>query len=75
MVRMFNDRGALLTRSKVTDRIMPGVVQLPQGAWYDPDERGLDRGACANVLTHEEHSPAGSWALNTNLVEVEKYRG
>jgi anaerobic dimethyl sulfoxide reductase subunit A len=71
--RVFNDRGELLTRAKVTDRIIPGVVQLPHGAWYNPDETGLDRGASANVLTHGEFSPAGAWALNTNLVEVERY--
>ncbi|MBU2578119.1 molybdopterin-dependent oxidoreductase, partial [Patescibacteria group bacterium] len=72
-VRVFNDRGEFLVRAKVSGRIMPGVVHVPQGAWYAPDEKGLDRGASANVLTHGEHSPAGAWALNTNLVEVERY--
>ena len=75
IVRVFNDRGELLTQAKVTDRIMPGVVHLPQGAWYNPDENGLDRGASANVLTHGQHSPAGAWPLNTNLVEVERCGG
>jgi anaerobic dimethyl sulfoxide reductase subunit A len=72
-VRVFNDRGAFLARAKVSERIMPGVVHVPQGAWYTPDEKGLDRGASANVLTHGEHSPAGAWPLNTNLVEVERF--
>jgi len=73
LVRVFNDRGQLLVRAQVTGRIMPGVVSLPHGAWYNPDETGLDRGASANVLTHGEFSPAGAWALNTNLVEVARY--
>ena len=73
MARVFNERGELLIRAKVTDRIMPGVVHLPQGAWYDPDEKGLDRGGSANVLTNNEYTPTGAWALNTNLVEVERY--
>jgi anaerobic dimethyl sulfoxide reductase subunit A len=72
-VRVFNDRGELLITARVTDRIMPGVVHLPQGAWYNPDEKGLDRGASANVLTHSDYSPAGSSPFNTNLVQVERY--
>ena len=28
-----NDRGALVCRVRVTPRIMPGVVALPEGAW------------------------------------------
>ncbi len=75
MVRVFNGRGALLIPVKVTERIMPGVVNIPQGAWYNPDDKGLDRGACANVLTSTEHGPAGSFHYNTCLVQVEKYRG
>ena len=75
MVRVFNDRGQILLQAKVTERIMPGVVSVPQGAWYSPDEKGLDRGACANVLTSEEHSPAGAYHFNTSLVEVEGYEG
>jgi anaerobic dimethyl sulfoxide reductase subunit A len=72
-VRVFNDRGELLARAKLSDGIIPGVVHIPHGAWYDPDESGLDRRASANVLTHGEYSPAGAWALNTNLVEIESY--
>ena len=70
MVRVFNDRGEILIRARVTERIMPGVVDVPHGAWYAPDRNGVDRGGCANVLTSEEHSPGGSIAYNTALVEV-----
>jgi anaerobic dimethyl sulfoxide reductase subunit A len=71
-VSIFNNRGKVLVQAKVTERIMPGVVDLPEGAWFDIDENGIDRGGCANVLTSSEHSPGGAWGANTVLVEVEK---
>lgn len=71
-VLIFNDRGRVLVQAKVTERIMPGVVDLPQGAWFDIDEAGIDRGGCANILTPSEHSPGGAWSANTILVEVRK---
>lgn len=71
-VRVFNDRGAMIVPAKVVETIMPGVVDLPQGAWYDPDENGIDRGGCANVLSLDRPSPGGALPSNTGLVQVEK---
>jgi anaerobic dimethyl sulfoxide reductase subunit A len=71
-VRVFNDRGEVVVPAIVTERIMPGVVDLPQGAWYSPDERGVDRGGCANVLTKDARSPGGAFCYNTGLVQVQK---
>jgi anaerobic dimethyl sulfoxide reductase subunit A len=51
---------------------MPGVVDVPHGAWYAPDEGGVDRAGCANVLTKDDYSPGGSFTFNSALVEVEK---
>jgi anaerobic dimethyl sulfoxide reductase subunit A len=73
-VRVFNERGQMIIPAKVSERIMPGVVDVPQGAWFDPDENGVDRGGCANVLTNDAYSPGGACATNTALVEVEKAR-
>jgi len=74
-VRVFNDRGQVVIPVKVTERIMPGVVDLPQGAWYSPDNKGIDRGGCANVLTRDHRSPGGAFPFNTVLVQVEKLQG
>ncbi len=71
-VRVFNDRGEMIICARVTERIMPGVVDIPQGAWYDPDGKGVDRGGNPNVLTKDRRSPGGAFAYNTCLVQVEK---
>ncbi|WP_119070409.1 DMSO/selenate family reductase complex A subunit [Aggregatilinea lenta] len=72
-VRIFNDRGEVIIPVRVTKRIMPGVLDLPQGAWYDPDENGIDRAGCINVLTSHHPTPfAKGTSQHTNLVEVEK---
>lgn len=73
MVQVFNDRGQMIIPARVTGRIMNGVVDIPQGAWYDPTENGIDRGGCANVLTSDDISPGGgAFCSNTALVQVEK---
>ncbi|MEE8470603.1 MAG: molybdopterin-dependent oxidoreductase [Dehalococcoidia bacterium] len=71
-VRVSNDRGQMIIPARVSGRIMPGVVDVPQGAWYDPDENGIDRGGCANILTKDAYSPGGANCTNTALVQVEK---
>ncbi|WP_181138455.1 molybdopterin dinucleotide binding domain-containing protein [Streptomyces sp. Ru73] len=36
VVRLFNDRGAVLAGAVLHDGLRPGVVRLPTGAWFDP---------------------------------------
>jgi len=70
-VRVYNGRGAMVIPCRVTNRIMPGVVDIPQGAWWAPDEDGTDRGGATNVLTPERLTPfAHGPAAHTIMVEV-----
>lgn len=72
-VRVFNGRGELTIRCRVTKRIMPSVVAIPQGAWWVPTDTGLDRGGSVNVLTSERWTPlAFGNAQHTVMAEVVK---
>jgi len=71
-VSIFNDRGQSIIPVRITETIMPGVIFLGEGAWYSPDEKGIDRGGNPNIFTRDEYSPAGSLCCNNCLVQVEK---
>lgn len=73
MVRIFNGRGEVHINAKVTPRIIPGVVALGEGAWYNPDANRIDRAGSINVLTTQRPSPlAKGNPSHSNLVQVEK---
>jgi trimethylamine-N-oxide reductase (cytochrome c) len=36
VVRVFNDRGQILAGAVVTDDVMPGVLMVSEGGWFDP---------------------------------------
>ncbi|WP_044418380.1 trimethylamine-N-oxide reductase TorA [Halarcobacter anaerophilus] len=79
IVRVFNDRGQILTGAIVTDGLKPGTVRVQEGAWYDPLEKGkigtLCKNGNANLLTKD--IPTSELAMgnssNTALVNIEKY--
>ncbi|WCG84641.1 DmsA/YnfE/YnfF family dimethyl sulfoxide reductase [Pectobacterium sp. A5351] len=75
MVRVFNNRGEIRVKAKVTTRIMPGVTALGEGAWHNANMNGdrVDHGACINTLTSHRASPLAKCnPQHTNLVEVSK---
>ena len=70
-VKVFNDRGEMIVPCRLTARLLPGVVDIPQGAWWTPDESGVDRRGAVNVLTSERLTPlAHGNAQHTVMVQI-----
>ena len=72
VVELWNDRGKVVTPVYVTERCMPGVLVLYEGAWMDIDDNGVDRSGNPDFLTKDDPSPAGGFAYNTVLCDVAK---
>jgi trimethylamine-N-oxide reductase (cytochrome c) len=79
LVRVFNDRGAVICAAQVTERVPPGTVHsYESAAEYDPTgEPGNspDRGGCINILTPKRTiiKKSHSIACNSCLVQIEKW--
>jgi anaerobic dimethyl sulfoxide reductase subunit A len=72
-VKVFNDRGAMIIPCRLSKRLMPGVIDIPQGAWWTPDKNGIDRRGSVNILTSERWTPlAFGNAQHTIMVQVKK---
>lgn len=73
VVRVFNNRGQVKLRARLSSRITPGVVDIPQGWWPEDYIEGHH-----NELTHDRINPVQqsimgpNAAFYDNLVEVEK---
>ena len=81
IVRVFNDRGAALCGVIVSDSLMPGVVMVSTGAWFDLDDALDDVGLCKhgnpNVLSPDIPTSKLSQgpAAHSCLVQIERYQG
>jgi len=81
LVRVFNGRGSCLCGAQVSQDIMPGVLVIATGAWFDPDlagDSGLDcKHGNPNVLAPDRgtSSLAQGPAAHSCLVEIEKWGG
>ena len=74
-VRIFNDRGIIIMPCRITRRLLPGVVAIPQGAWWTPDKDGRDTRGSVNILTSERWTPlAFGNAQHTIMIQVERIR-
>ncbi|GHA49433.1 biotin transporter BioY [Streptomyces spiroverticillatus] len=81
IVRVFNDRGSCLAGAILSDAVMPGVLQLSTGAWWDPSRPGrsgtLDRHGNPNTLTGDRGCSRLSQgpSAHSALVDIEVYEG
>ena len=75
VVRVFNERGACLAGAVLSEAVMPGVVELATGAWYDPAPDGTCKHGNPNVLTADKGTSklAQGPSAQTCLVEVERF--
>jgi len=80
LVKLYNDRGAILAVAWLTERVKKGVLMSYQAsAKYDPLEPGragsIDRGGCVNLLTPSRmvSKNAPGMACNSVCVEIEKW--
>ena len=80
LVKLYNDRGAVLAVAYLTERMKPGVMMSYQaGAKYDPLEPGkpgsIDRGGCVNLLTPSRmvSKNAPGMVSNSVCVEIERW--
>jgi anaerobic dimethyl sulfoxide reductase subunit A len=73
LAEIWNDRGKMRIPIHVTNRIMPGVAAVSQGAWFRPDGDGTDTGGSINILTTSRPTPlAKGNPQHSNLVEIRR---
>src|SRR5690606_10632135 len=68
--------GESLRPVQLTERLMPGVVILPQGAGVEVDEElGIDKAGADNGRNATSPTRQGTSGWNTCNVQVEKWHG
>jgi anaerobic dimethyl sulfoxide reductase subunit A len=70
-------RGQAIRPAYVTERIMPGVVDLPHGAWVEvfDEEIGIDKAGSDNFITGSFPTVTGHQGFNSVNVQIEKWTG
>ncbi|WP_225749768.1 DMSO/selenate family reductase complex A subunit [Paraeggerthella sp. Marseille-Q4926] len=68
--------GEIRIEAKVTPRIVPGTIGIPQGAWHKANMSGdrVDEGACVNTLTTYKPTPLakGNGPAHSIIAQVTK---
>ena len=76
VVSVKSPAGEIRIPAFVTNRIIPGTVCVPQGAWHSANMSGnqVDEGGCVNTLTTYRPTPLGkgNGPSNSIIVQVSK---
>ena len=68
--------GKVLRKAAVSEFVVPGVVQIGEGAWVEwDDETGIDRAGATNTLNGTHLCGQAQEPWNTCNVKVEKWDG
>ncbi|WP_037072927.1 molybdopterin guanine dinucleotide-containing S/N-oxide reductase [Rhizobium sp. PDO1-076] len=74
ILKLSNARGACLATVRLSEGIRGGVVQLPTGAWYDPEDPREEKPLCVhgnpNVLTRDIGTSALAQGCTGQLTTV-----
>lgn len=75
-VLLTNPHGKVARQASISQRLMPGYIELPHGTWLELDEEtGIDKSGSDNYLCAPATSGQGVSGYNTQLVNMEKYEG
>ena len=66
LVELYNERGALVVGAKVSDKIMPGVVSIYEGAWPQLDSKGRCNNGLVNFITSNRRASKLTQATTAN---------
>ena len=74
IVKLYNERGIVLTGARVSQRVMPGSVVVAKGSRVDPIAPHIDRGGAINLISPQEtvSKNCKGFVVTGYLVEAEK---
>ena len=74
IVKLYNERGCVLTAARISERITPGSVVVNKGSRVDPIAPHLDRGGAINLISpnNQVSKHCKGFAVTGYLLEAEK---
>ncbi len=74
IVKIFNERGIVLTGARISQRVMPGSVVVAKGSRVDPIAPHIDRGGAINLISPQEtvSKNCKGFVVTGYLIEAEK---